>query len=87
MQSLIASGSKDTLVKLWDARVGGQALQTLHAHRAPLSSLAWHPNGRWLLSSSRDHIVKVGAALFYTHVGPAGISRSLLHRFPQHAWI
>lgn len=60
VQSLVASGSRDTLIKLWDARAGGEALQTLHAHRAPLSSLQWHHNGRWLLSSGRDHIVKVG---------------------------
>ena len=58
----MASGSKDTLVKLWDARAGGAALQTLHAHRAPLSSVAWHRNGHWLLTSARDHIVKVPPA-------------------------
>lgn len=63
LQSLVASGSKDTLIKLWDARAGASALQTLHAHKAPLSSLAWHHNGRWLLSSARDHLVKVAALL------------------------
>ena len=58
-QSLVASGSKDTLIKMWDPRAGGNALQTMHAHKAPLSSLLWHRNGHWLLSSARDHIVKV----------------------------
>ena len=63
MQSLVASGSRDALVKFWDARVGGQALHTLSCHKATVSSLAWHPNGNWLLSSSRDHLVKVLAVL------------------------
>ena len=61
-QSLVCSGSKDTLIKMWDPRVGGSALQTLHAHKAQLS-LAWHRNGHWLLSSARDHMVKVAAIL------------------------
>ena len=61
VQSLVASGSRDALVKFWDARSGGQALHTLSVHKAAVSSLAWHPNGNWLLSTSRDHTVKVPA--------------------------
>jgi WD40 repeat protein len=31
--SLLASASKDALVKLWDARTAGEALATLHGHK------------------------------------------------------
>ena len=54
----MASGSRDALLKFWDARAGGQALHTLSVHKAAVSSLAWHANGNWLLSTSRDHTVK-----------------------------
>lgn len=63
VQSLVASGSRDALIKLWDARAGGAALHTLQVHKAAVSSLSWHPNGNWLLSASRDHLVKVHALL------------------------
>ena len=58
-QSLVASGSRDALIKLWDARAGGTALHMLQCHKAAVSSLSWHPNGNWLLSASRDRLVKV----------------------------
>ena len=35
-KSVVASGSKDTVVKLWDARAGGRALATLHGHKATI---------------------------------------------------
>ena len=57
---LIASGSKDTLVKLWDARAGGGAIADLHGHTAALTSVAWNPhNGHWLASAARDATVRV----------------------------
>ena len=57
---MIASGSKDNQqpVKLWDARTGS-TLCTLHAHKNTVMDLAWNQNGNWLLTASRDHLLKL----------------------------
>ena len=39
-KSVVASGSKDTVVKLWDARSGGRALATLHGHKATIMQVS-----------------------------------------------
>ncbi|GBF95106.1 hypothetical protein Rsub_07690 [Raphidocelis subcapitata] len=57
--SLLASASKDALVKLWDARTAGEALATLHGHKGAVMQARWNPNGNWLLSVSRDQTLKV----------------------------
>ncbi|XP_014673749.1 PREDICTED: pre-mRNA 3' end processing protein WDR33-like [Priapulus caudatus] len=59
-KALLASGSKDTQqpVKLWDPKTG-QSLATLHIHKGTVMSVRWNQNGNWLLSASRDHLVKV----------------------------
>jgi polyadenylation factor subunit 2 len=59
-RSLLASGSKDNQqpVKLWDPRTG-QSLATLHAHKNTVMDLKWNQNGNWLLTASRDHLIKV----------------------------
>ncbi|XP_076472222.1 uncharacterized protein LOC143301721 isoform X2 [Babylonia areolata] len=59
-KSLVASGSKDNQqpVKLWDPRTG-TSLATLHAHKHTVMDLRWNRNGQWLLTASRDHLLKV----------------------------
>ncbi len=59
-KGLIASGSKDNQqpVKIWDPRTG-QTLCTLHAHKNTVMDLAWNANGNWLLTASRDHLLKL----------------------------
>ena len=42
-KSVVASGSKDTVIKLWDARAGSASLATLHGHRATVMQV--HPPG------------------------------------------
>lgn len=37
--SVVASGSKDTVIKLWDARAGGASLATLHGHKATITQV------------------------------------------------
>ena len=54
-KSLIASGSKDCMVKLWDPR-SGDCLSTLHGHKGPVQVTRWSPNGNWLLSTSKDKV-------------------------------
>ncbi|XP_071945078.1 pre-mRNA 3' end processing protein WDR33-like [Antedon mediterranea] len=59
-KSIIVSGSKDSQqpVKLWDAK-SGLSLATIHAHKSTVMSARWNKNGNWLLTASRDHLVKV----------------------------
>ncbi|XP_017494913.1 PREDICTED: pre-mRNA 3' end processing protein WDR33-like, partial [Rhagoletis zephyria] len=59
-KALIASGSKDSQqpVKLWDPK-SGQSLATLHAHKNTVTDVRWNANGNWLLTSSRDHLIKL----------------------------
>lgn len=59
-KALIVSGSKDNQqpVKLWDPKTG-KALATLHAHKSTVMDLKWNDNGNWLVTASRDHLLKL----------------------------
>ncbi|XP_050083294.1 pre-mRNA 3' end processing protein WDR33 [Anopheles aquasalis] len=59
-KALIVSGSKDNQqpIKLWDPKCG-QALATLHAHKSTVMDLRWNDNGNWLVTASRDHLLKL----------------------------
>lgn len=58
-KGLIASCSKDALVKLWDPRAGGDALSSLHGHKTSIMQVHWNMNGNWLLTACRDQTLKV----------------------------
>ena len=53
-----ASGGKDSLVKLWDAK-SGSAVATIHAHKNQVGLRKWNQNGNWLVSGCRGSQVKV----------------------------
>ncbi|XP_061387172.1 pre-mRNA 3' end processing protein WDR33-like [Musca vetustissima] len=59
-KGLIVSGSKDNQqpIKLWDPK-SGTALATLHAHKSTVMDLKWNDNGNWLITASRDHLLKL----------------------------
>uniref|UniRef100_A0A1I8Q2Z6 Uncharacterized protein n=1 Tax=Stomoxys calcitrans TaxID=35570 RepID=A0A1I8Q2Z6_STOCA len=59
-KGLIVSGSKDNQqpIKLWDPK-SGSALATLHAHKSTVMDLKWNDNGNWLITASRDHLLKL----------------------------
>ena len=64
---LVASGSDDKTVRLWDA-VTGAALQTLMGHSDSVTSVAFSPDGKLVASGSEDRTVRLwdavtGAAL------------------------
>lgn len=62
-KAVIASGSKDGLVKVWDAKAG-RNIATLHGHRNTVMETLWNANGNWLLSACRDQSLKVHCSLF-----------------------
>uniref|UniRef100_T1J4C0 Uncharacterized protein n=1 Tax=Strigamia maritima TaxID=126957 RepID=T1J4C0_STRMM len=59
-KALIVSGSKDSQqpIKLWDPK-NGQSLATLHAHKSTVMEVRWNQNGNWMLTASRDHLIKL----------------------------
>jgi len=57
--ALIASGSKDNTVKLWDGG-SGREVATLSKHTGFVLQCAWNPhNGWWLCSASRDQTLRL----------------------------
>jgi WD40 repeat protein len=64
---VLASGSSDRTVRLWDTETG-TALQTLEGHSSFVKSVAFSPDGKVLASGSDDRTVRLwdtetGAAL------------------------
>ena len=55
---MLASGSGDNTVKLWDAR-SGDLLRTLAGHKWIVHSVAFAPDGNTLASGSGDRTIKI----------------------------
>ena len=56
--SLIASGSSDMTVRLWEVR-SGKCVQTIQAHSDRISSIQFNFDGTEFVTSSYDGIVRV----------------------------
>ena len=54
----IASAGEDSTVKVWDSHTG-KLVRSFRGHTGLVSSVAFSPDGRRLVSGSRDHTVKV----------------------------
>lgn len=56
--SLVATGSLDGKIKLWDTQTGNQIAQMLD-HGGEVRDVAFHPNGKRLASASNDGTVMI----------------------------
>lgn len=54
---LVAAGSLDTVVRIWDVQ-SGQLIERLRGHRDSVYSVAFTPDGRGLVSGSLDKTLK-----------------------------
>jgi polyadenylation factor subunit 2 len=59
-RSLVASGSRDSAVRLWDPRANGSCVSILTAHKKQVNCLGWNAlNGNWLATGAKDGLLKV----------------------------
>jgi WD40 repeat protein len=56
-ENWVATASKDSTARIWDARTGFPVTEPL-PHRLPVSTLAWMPDSRQLLTGSRDGLIR-----------------------------
>lgn len=56
--SVLASGSEDKTIKLWNVRTG-QLIKTLVGHSRTVHSVTFHPSGDVLASGSTDSVIKL----------------------------
>lgn len=56
--ALIATGSRDSKIKLWDPREGRETY-TIHNHKQQVSKVRWSLDGNMILSGSKDTSCKL----------------------------
>ena len=55
--TMIASGSDDKTIRLWNLE--GQELKTFEGHKRIVNSIAFSPNGKMIASGSDDKTIKL----------------------------
>src|SRR5215813_13791842 len=58
---MIATGSDDSNIRLWDIE-SGELVRTLEGHQNAVWSVAWSGDGQWLASGASDRTVRVWEA-------------------------
>ncbi|THU98343.1 hypothetical protein K435DRAFT_753098, partial [Dendrothele bispora CBS 962.96] len=56
-------------VRIWDTQTGEQVGQPLQGHTAPVTSVAYSPDGRHVVSGSWDHTVRIWDTQSGGHIG------------------
>lgn len=57
-RSLIASGSRESVIKLWDPKQSS-CVSNITSHKKSVQCLHWNQNGNWLASGGKDGLVKI----------------------------
>ena len=72
---VLASGGKDTSVRLWDP-LSGKQLESLDGHKTAITAVAFAPDGKVLASSSLDGVIRLWDTANRNEIasldGPAG---------------
>src|SRR5262245_49016459 len=58
---MIATGSEDSNIRLWDIE-SGELVRTLEGHQDAVRSVAWSGTGQWLASGADDRTVRLWEA-------------------------
>ena len=58
MAAMLASGSNDQTVRLWDSHTG-ECLRLLQGHTGLISSVCFSPDGSVLASGSNDETIRL----------------------------
>ena len=76
---LIASGSLDHTIKLWNTQTG-KLLHTLQGHTHRIKSISFSPDGKLIVSVSADHTIR----LWDVQTGALLVT---LYTFESEAWV
>ena len=58
-RSLIATGGRDSFVKLWDPRQKEKPVCTITTHKTQINCLSWSANGNSLATAAKDSYLRI----------------------------
>jgi len=65
----IISGSRDSTIRIWDAKTGTAVGQSLKGHTMGVKTVTYSPNGRHIVSGSKDCTIRIWDAKTGTPAG------------------